>query len=42
MLWWGVLLDETPIIANLEETIKEYIPSFRLTEDGDLIVNYPE
>lgn len=38
----GVLLDETPIIANLEETIKEYIPSFRLTEGGDLIVNYPE
>ena len=37
----GVLLDETPIITNLEETIRELIPSFRLTEDGDLIVNYP-
>lgn len=38
----GVLLEKTPIIANFEEKIKELIPSFRLTEEGDLIVNYPE
>lgn len=38
----GVLLEETPIMVDLHEKIKELIPSFKLTDDGDLIINYKE
>lgn len=38
----GKLLEETPIMMDFREEIKELIPSFRLAENGDLIVNYPD